>query len=435
MTPRSTTLVVSLAIGVAAVTGTAHPPSHPPGDATAADISSAVATWQSRVDERPEDTIALSRLGGALLDAGRRTGRHDLLADAEDIFEQLRLINPNSAAASMGIAYSRLGGHRHVDALEAARDVADLRPDDPATWALLGDIHIALGNYAEAEAFFVRLADARISLETLARLGMIHEHRGRDSQADRAYHDALDAGQLTGAAPAALAWCHTMIGEFDLGLGDADEAIAHFNAALVLDPASGAPAWRLAQVDLLSGRPTEAAQRMRDLVKRLPRPAYRVTLARAERALGDEAAARDQIALAEHAMLDELEHGELGHVRELVELWVSEGTHLDQAVGLAQLDIDRVRSDVGAFETLAWAQFAAGHVEQAVDSISRALRLSDASATTLHKAGLIHAAAGNDLQSRILLSRAASRNHLVSRQVRAPHHGDCSRTDSAAFSD
>ena len=321
-------------------------------------------------------------------------------------------------SARIGLAYALLGRHRFREALAEAREVAHRRPQDPEVLALLGDIHFGLGNYAEAEAFFLRLADLQLTLHSLARVALIQQHRGRLSEAAATLAEALEAGRLLGNAPPDLAWCHTMIGELELGRGNIEEAGRSFQSALDRHERAHAAAWRLAQVDLMRKEPARAKAGLLALVEAHPKPAYWITLGEACDALGEIAEARRWYVMAESDMLGDLARGDVGHVRELVELWLAHPLTPDpspnaaRAVQLALGDLEEIRQDVGAFETAAWALHCAGEHEEALRLIRRALRRS-ADARTPWRAAMIHDAVGRGAEACLLFDRARERNPMI----------------------
>jgi tetratricopeptide (TPR) repeat protein len=230
---------------------------------------------------------------------------------------------------------------------------------------------------------------------------MIHQYRGRLTDADRAYHDALDAGRLLDAAPADLAWMHTITGELDLdGWGDLDGAASHFLAALSLDPDAAHATIGLAEIDLRRADPGAARDRLLALVDHHDSPRAWITLGRALQATGDDGAAARWFDRAEAVMVAELDAGEIGHVRELVDLWTRLGREPERCVQLALADLEEVRQDSAAFVTVAWALHAAGRSDEAATYMDRALSMGGVDARVLWRAGRVYAAAGRDLPAR-----------------------------------
>jgi len=204
----SSVVLLALALSLACVKDLrGHPPGEHGHEIEDHPRTPLIESLQVRVDDRPDDTIARSKLAHARLARGRSTGSHDDLDAAEADYRALLERLPASIDARHGLAQALQGGHRFDEALEVARDVSRRAPDEPSSWALLGDVHLALGHLAEAEALFMRLYEHAITLPGRSRMGMIHEARGRLEDAARAYHEAIEAGRLLNAPASDIAWC------------------------------------------------------------------------------------------------------------------------------------------------------------------------------------------------------------------------------------
>lgn len=121
------------------------------------------------------------------------------------------------------------------------------------------------------------------------------EAQGRPEEA------RLELEQVRALAPD-YAPGHWRAGDVLLELGRRDEAAAAFRAALALEPASVAARLGLARVALLADEPRAALEALAPVVEREPRERFaHGLLARAWRALGDEARAADELAREERA--------------------------------------------------------------------------------------------------------------------------------------
>ena len=406
-------LALSILVTVtAAATAAPHPPSHHDAahDHDATQHHRTIEALKQRCQLEPQNTIALSKLARAQLAHARGTGDHHDLEEAESSFQALATLLPNSASAHQGIAYSRLGLHQFEDALHAARIVADLEPNATTSWALLGDIHFALGNIAEAEVLFDRCVEAEISMQSLARQALAHEYRNRQSQAEKTYREAILVGETLQNDERDIAWCHLILGEFLMNQGRHDDARTQLSRALELDSTSVNARWRLGQMDLVEGNAGRARETLQWLVHDQPRPTFMISLAQACALAGDHDAATHWLDAAEALLVHELEHGELGHVRELIELWVHRGTNLQRAAELAMHDLQHVRQDARTLETAAWAMHAAGESDQARVLIEQSLRKSATAVRSLVRAAEIFDALGDTRSAALLRDAAINRN-------------------------
>ncbi len=338
---------------------------------------------QQRLAADPADTRSLSSLGTVWLQVARLSGEHEHYVRAEQAFRPMDDARP-------GLAYALVGQHRFREALIAARAVGDARPDAHEVWMLLGDIHFALGNALEAEALYGRVAEASLTMQSLSRLALIHEHRGRWDDARRAMTEALDAAVLLDAPATDRAWCLTMLGEMALRHGRLDEASEHLTLAIRVFPDAHAAHARLARIDRRRGDVERVRDRLLQLVDRHALPAYWIALGDAYAATGEQGRARAWLDKAERHMLDELGHGDMGHARELVEFWLDHDGDVEQAVVLALRDLHEVRQDAGAYATAARALHAAGRTEEAIEHIAEALKRAPTDPVIQSQASKIH---------------------------------------------
>jgi len=193
------------------------------------------------------------------------------------------------------------------------------------------------------------------------------------------------------------------------------EAAEAFAEARSLDPDLAHARWRAAQVEILEGRAERARQRLHELVHDHPRTLFMVTLGQACSAAGDVAAAEYWLRRAEAIMVDHLEDGTLGHVRELVELWTMRGEEAERAVELSMKELREVRADPRTLETAAWAMHRAGRTDRAIELIERSLAGGAGSTSGLWRAAEIHAVAGDRVRSARLREAALARCEYAER--------------------
>jgi tetratricopeptide (TPR) repeat protein len=400
-------------------------PNHPPAAGEAGPEVQALeesrkdaAVWEAKVAQSPEDARYLSALGDAWLKVARITTDHLDFARSEAAFRKVYAADPLSDWAPYGLAYALLGQHRFKESHEFARRAAFQHPEETETLALICDVHLALGNSIEARAIAQRMADEKLTLESLSRLALAHQACGDMDKALVSMREAFEAGGLLDAKPKALAWCRSMLGDFALETGDLESARAEHEAALLLDPGCHHARWQLAKLDLRDGKATDARDAMLSVTASYPKPVYFVTLGDAHKAVGGadgEKLAAAAYKDAESRMLKEIDAKGLGHIRELAEFWLSHGGDANKAAELALRDVNEVRQDFGAFDTAAWALFKAGRASEAVPMALEGQMRNAGDIRSKCRAGIVLASAGRVLEGRQLLARA-----LLSREAMEP---------------
>ncbi len=239
--------------------------------------------------------------------------------------------DPNLADAQWLLARVRLDLGDAASALPAAQAYARLAPDDPSAHGLLGDIHLDLERWQEAaEAYEASLALA----------------------------DDADTHLLAGLARQQT--------------GQIDAAIAHFQAALALDPASG-NAWQsLGGAYRQQGRLAEAAEAYKQAV-----------------AIADNAFARDQLAaiylqngnaagaLAEYQRAAALDPAEPRYQVALGNLYANQG-ELSRAEAAFRAALALDDGSAEAHAGLAGAAYRQCSINTAVQSMAAAANLAPA---------------------------------------------------------
>lgn len=392
------------------------------------DFGIAPETW-ARLDRleaaataSPDEARAWARLAEECLAVARTTREHNDLHRAEAAFERVLTMDPEAVEAHVGLAYARIGLHRFGDALVSARQAAALAPERSDVLALLGDAHLALGHQVEARAIFEALGARELTMGSLSRLALAAADRGDRHEAERLMRDAAEAGELLGAPAQGRAWCQEILGEWAWESGRVDEARRSYSAALELDAGSPHARMMLARLDAREGRVDEADAVLSELCRTHPRPVHWLALADVLRARGgssDIERAGALVRLAEAAMMHELEDHDVGHARELAELWLAHGGDAARAAELALRDLHEVRQDAGAYETAAWALHRAGRSGEALPLALRSLRANPAQARAAWRAGMICSEIGQRREAGLLLRRALELNPELDASMRA----------------
>lgn len=403
---HSSVLLFLLAGLVCATVAEAHPghgPDETGSPSEVAQLRDTLKPWRARLAADPGDAGALANLGSIYLNIARRTANHADFAEAEGMFIAILRGDGADDSARYGLACSQLGLHKFKEALDNARRAEPAHPGSDQIASLICDIHLALGNNAEAGMIAEALAARWLTLESLSRVALVKQARGEHREAAKAMRDAFEAGKLLDAPARSLAWCRSILGDFALELGRLDEARGEFETALALDPGCHHARWRLAQIDIRQVKGALAVEPLRALVEQIPKPAYILTLADAVEAgapgagSAGPASAHELRARAEAAMASELASGGLGHVRELVEFWLAHPEFCpdgEKAVELALRDLNEVRRDAGAFGTAAWALMSVGKPGEAAPLAREAALRAPGDPRTQCRAGIVLCAAG-----------------------------------------
>lgn len=380
----------------------------------------AIAAYRRGLQRRPTDPWTHYRLGDAYVQKFRATADPSWLALAERALRRSLALEPEQASARRHLAYVLYSRHEFDDAArEAARAVA-VDPKDSHAWGVLGDAHLEVGRYAEAEAAYRRMLDTGDDLYAHARSAALRSLRGDVGGAIRALEMALARGRAEGRPAEALAWVEWQLGQEYWNRGDLDTAERAYRASLTTVPGYHRALAGLAQVLSARGQGSEAVPLLEQAIAVVPQLDYVVALGELHAALGRPDAAERQYALAEHiGRLSAL--NQVLYNRELAWFYADHDRRLDEALRLARRELE-TRQDVHAHDLLAWTLYKAGQPAAARASMAEALRLGTRDAQLFYHAGMIERALGNTAAAAAYLRQALATNPRFH-----PRHADEAR--------
>lgn len=362
-----------------------------------------IAFWSGRVEQNELDYLSRTNLGAAFLAAGRQEGDFDAYDAAELPLREALDLNPNYSPTLSTLAAVHLARHEFPTALELADRALERDPTSVEALAVLGDAHLELGQYDQADTAYDQLHRQLPGAPSEARLARLAFLIGRPDEAIEGAQRALElAGNNPDPAyPAALATYALDIGDIELAAATAQTAFAQSSSA----PAA---VETLAQVRAVQGRLDEAVTLYERLLDMGPDPG-------AHEALGDLYTQLDQPDLAQQHYLavepaaQAITESPVVFDREIALFLANTGLDVDRAVELAQRDLEN-RQDIYAYDTLAWTNYQAGDLDAASQAIDQALALGTQDPHLLYHAGVISAAVGDDDLARTYLGQALAIN-------------------------
>jgi predicted Zn-dependent protease len=360
------------------------------------------------IQTQPNRAEPYSQLAFAFSRRARETADPAYYRRALEAVQVALALDPKCFEARKQEAWALLGEHRFAEAAELAAALNREAPDDVLVYGFLVDAHVELGNYATAEEACQWMLDLRPgNVPALTRAAYLRE----------LYGDAEGALELLGEAFYGIsaseredqAWILTHMAELQRGLGQAEVARGLVGRALELFPNYHYALAELARIRLGAGDAAGAVELLRERYLRAPHPENALDLARALRAAGAEAEARELLARFEADARKE-SAGTDNANRELVLYLVDdvEG-RASEAVELARSELKR-RHDVFTRDVLAWALRAAGRPEEAREQIEAVLEVGFCDARVLYHAGAILLDCGERDRARSLLCESLARD-------------------------
>lgn len=373
------------------------------------DIEQRIAILEQRQSKLPRDPDVLVDLAAAYIRKARAVGDAAWHAKAQRTVERALLLQPTHYASVRMMAWALGGQHRFEESLGWAKKARAIQPNDPFNYGTLGDACVELGDYDCAADAFQRMADLRPDASAYSRAAHLRELLGDRAGAIEIMKLAVRSGG--GRDPENAAWLETQLGNMHFHGGDLDSAEAAYRRALKV--------WPDSHLALIAQARVSAARRRDDEAIELLRRAARYNVADAHVLLGDVYSRRGDRASAgrEYSRAEQilLSQGEMAR-HELATFYADHDRNIARAVEWMREDL-RTARDIGAYDTMAWAAFKAGLMDEARAAIEQALRLGTQDARLFYHAAMIYRASGDHSRSADYLRRARDTNpHFDIRQ-------------------
>jgi tetratricopeptide (TPR) repeat protein len=376
-----------------------------------------VAFYEDAVRRHP-DQIVTRMLASQYLQRFRENGDAGDVMRGEHAARASLALQPRfNAGGEMALASSLVSLHRFREALAHAERALEIEPGNTAAVAQAASTQVELGRYDDARRLLTsgsaaaggdgtRAGDAATGTDVALGTARARydEVTGHLAQARRSIDLALVQTDSIIDSPAeSRAWFHFRAGELAWVAGDAGTAERRFREALVIFPGYARALNGLARLYWAQRRWPDALDAATRAAQRVPLPETLGYEADAQRALGDEAAARGTEDLI--TAIARIGGAAAINDRALAISFAEHGRRLDDAVAIARRDV-AARDDVFAEDTLAWALARSGHWTEARSAARKAVRWNTQDARLQYHAGVIAMECGDR-------GEAARRLHLA----------------------
>jgi tetratricopeptide (TPR) repeat protein len=380
---------------VAAATRTPPEPVYRPAEATTTPNivrARAIAFYQQRVARDTFSARDFVELGRLYLERSRETGNAADVERAERYARRsLHLRTTRNTPAFFTLAASLLSEHRFLEAREAAEQLVQLDSSSTAARALLGEIDLELGRYADADRTFGALRTYQADLSVAPRLARWEEIRGRPEEARRLLLIARDAAEGRHAMPREQrAWMHLRLGELALRYRHLREARRELQAGLAIAGDDYRLLGAMARLEAARGKWQSAIDYGSRAIAIALDPATLGVLSEASAASGDTAKAGEYARAMEVAVLRQ--PGPFHRAWSLFLL--DHGQATDTVLARAREEL-AARRDIYGYDLLAWAQHKRGLDGDAKATIDHALAVGTRDPLILDHAAAIDAALAN----------------------------------------
>ena len=366
-----------------------------------------VRFFEERVQRDPHDFVSYNRLAGAYVQRARQTGDVADYSRAVAALEASLEALPNDnyeALVQLSLVYGAM--HRFSDALALAQQALGLKPSEAFGYAVLGDAHVALGRYDEAEEAYQRVTAEAPGLSSFSRLAYLLELRGDLETAELMWRNALSTD--SGRRPESTAWARVQLGNFHFNVGEIGPAEEEYERALRTFPDYVHALAGLAKVQAARADYDGAASLYELVVDRYPIPEYVAALGDVHLVAGRSDDAEKQYDLV--AAIDKLYKASgINTDLQMALFFADHDLNLDEAVRQARA-VYEARPSIQAADVLAWALYKSGSYEEVLEYSGEALKLGTQDATMLFHAGMIRHSIGDYEEARNYLERAIQIN-------------------------
>lgn len=364
-------------------------------------VDKTIEGLQAMVQRQPDKTDAWLALGQAWIVKARDTARPSLYANAGACADTILAAQPDNRAALELQGLVMMNDHRFEDARLKMREVVTKWPDVPVAWGTLSDALLELGRYDEAVDAAQHMVDLKPNLPSYSRAAYLQWLRADLKDARESVRVAIDAGN-DGKDHEPKAWVLVQAAMMFWNEGDVDGALVGFEQALPVMPDFPPALVGKARVLIGRGDGRAAAPLLEKAYKANPLIETGWLLGDARELAGDTAGAQQVWAEIE-------KRGRLSDARTLAQFLATKKLQTDEAVKLA-LDERKLRDDLYTEDTVAWALYRAGRLDEALEASAKAGKLGTRDARLWFHEGAIRLAKGETQRGRELIQKALALN-------------------------
>lgn len=371
-----------------------------------------IAFYERRLTEDPSSAADRARISTLYLRRSRETGNYqDVERAADQAARSLRLREGRNESSWSVLGSARLAQHDFVGALEAARQLVRLAPEQPSHRAFLAEVLLELGRYAESDSLFLTVEPHSSSLSVAPRLVRWYEINGHLGRAKVLALHALELARSQRDTPAEqLAWFHLRAGDIMIKSGDLRAADSLYALGLLKRPGDYRLLAARARVASREGRWQDAIAYADSSIATVLEPGTLGLLRDAWLAVGDTVQAEGYAAAMTTSVLTQPGPVHRAWGMHLVE----HREQVPEVLRRVRAEL-RTRRDVYGYELEAWALHALGRHAEAWASARKALSRGTQDEMLLRRMATIARSAGAGDSAMVLEARALALHPATAR--------------------
>ena len=377
----------------------------------------------ANISKNPDDNKLKMKLAALYMNEARITGKASYYSAALTVIQyvaaQPKATNEDVFLAKSYQASVLLSLHQFAEAKKVAEEAGLLNTYDAGVYGALVDANVELGNYDEAVKMCDKMLSVRPDLRSYSRASYIRQIFGDNAGAIDAMKKAVMA---SAAGMESTEWARVNLGDLYLNIGKLDTAKWLYEAALHYRPEYAYAEMGLAKVARAEKKYDEALLHTKSAIKMLGESSFISFMADIYELKGDKDKAKE----IRNDVLSLLEEGEAENEKEILakhngfrELAMAKLDVGNFAAALkdAQKDLALRPENVDANELIAWIYFKMGDMQNAKIHAAKMLRMNTQNTSTLYKASMIYAAAGDASKASELKMKALNLNEMAANLV------------------
>ncbi|WP_370228145.1 tetratricopeptide repeat protein [Mesoflavibacter sp.] len=320
--------------------------------------------WKNKYKETPNQYPYLAKLAAAESKLFTATGNIDYLKKAEEnLLEVNKITKYNNAGYLRSLARNYISQHKFKEALDVLKKAEINGENLEGTQKMLFDVHMELGNYAQAKDNLTKVKDLN-DFGYLIRLSKWSDYKGDLASAIKYLEKAqtiAESSQLNEIKQ----WTYTNLADFYGHDGQIENSYKNYLKALQLNPdnayAKKGIAWI---VYAYENNPEEAKRILEKIENQHQSPDYYLFKAELAEFEGDTVQKNKYLKI----YLDSVNNPKYGDMYNVHTSKLLADVNSEKAVELAKIEVQN-RPTPMSYDLLAWSYFNTGKKEKALEII------------------------------------------------------------------
>lgn len=355
--------------------------------------------WTNKFEKHPNQFPYLAKIASCHSQLFNSTGEIIHLINAEKkLIEVNERTNYNNSGYLRTLARNYISQHRFRDALELLNKAKDNGDNINATYKMLFDVQLELGNTSEAQANLELIKDLS-DFDYLIRLAKWSDHQGNLDAAIK-YMEKATAKAESSNISSTKEWAYTNLADFYGHAGQIEKSYQYYLKALALNPADAYAKKGIAWIVYSHERNPEEAMRILDtLTQNYHVPDLYLLKAEIAEFMQNKQKKDDNINTY-LSLVSDKNYGDMYNTYN-IELYVEDTMSLDTAMQLAEKEINN-RPTALSYDLMAWSYYKKGDVKKALDIMENYVVGYTSEPHVLYHLAVIYKANGMDMKAKEL---------------------------------